>query len=71
MKRQIKIHLEKGKESWDMDTDLFTENLVMFGFEKYDEEGKRIIADEQVLDVNDLKLIKLLIDQTLQELVGV
>lgn len=66
----VEMYLESVETLLIIDTEIIDEDLVMFGFEEhvFEEGGKRVFKTEQVLDVEDLTLIKHLIDKTIARL---
>lgn len=72
-KRKIELHFDGANTRWVIDTDIHDENFIMLGFEEYHdcEEcncSNRKIVTEQLLDIEDLRLLKILIDKTYEEL---
>lgn len=74
-KRGIKLHFDGADTEWVMDTEIHG-NFVMFGFEEHSEidcechGNKKCFLTEKLLDELDLKLIKALVDKTLEQLQG-
>ena len=71
-KRKIEINFDGADTKWKIDTDIHDE-FVMVGFEEHHNcEGcnfyKKKISTEQLFDLEDLRLLKILIDKTYEEL---
>ena len=75
-KRKVELHFDGADTRWVIDTDIHDEKFIMLGFEEYHDCGycncnNRKISTEQLLDVEDLHLLKILIDKTYEELSGI
>lgn len=66
----VELYLESVETLLIMDTEKIDSDLVIFGFEEhvYEEGNKRGFKTEQVLDIEELTLIKQLIDKTIDRL---
>jgi len=66
----IELYLESFETLLMMDTEKIDENLIIFGFGEhvFEEDTQRVFKTEQVLDLEELKMIKALIDKTIDNL---
>lgn len=65
----IQLYFEGANTSWVMDAEKIDDCLVMLGFEEHesDDEKEPAFKTEQILDKEDLELIKKFIDSVLSD----
>lgn len=69
-KKEIKLYFDGSDTAWVIDTDIHLK-FVMVGFEEHELTANKLVrkfATEQLLDKEDLEVIKLLIERTLSEM---
>lgn len=68
-KRELKLYLSEVNTQLVVDIDLVDEDLFLFGFEEHKECKGQIksFKTEQILDKEDLKIIRALIDSALSD----
>lgn len=64
-KLEIQLFFDGANSRWIMDAEKIDGNLVLFGFEEHDDELKKVFKTEQILDKEDLVLVRHLINSIL------